>query len=170
MAESDATSETAVAEILLQEYDLPPKDEGYLTLMNENDYAARYGDPPKLINNGRRLLIVLPLHVVVNGNHQVIPIPFIVDTGSPEAFYLGSGARNILREKQVLFDVVNPNRDLDRYYLRGIFYNQEKSLHHPFAEELPEHYERPLTGDIRINILGLKGMKALNVRIDWNLV
>ena len=173
MDKSDATSETAVAEILLQGTDLLSKNDDYLTLMDQHAYLAKYEHSPKVVYNGRRLLIVLPLHVVVNINPLVIPIPFIIDTGAPEFIYLGSGARKRLREMNLLVDLVdkmNPNHQQNYYQLLGVFNNREKSLHRPYAEDVPALYERSLKGDIRINILGLKGMDALGVNIEWTKI
>ena len=169
MTTSDVPTVTTVSNILLQENDLPPKDEGYLTLMRASKYVERYGDPPKVVYNGRRLLIVLPLYIVdAYGIDKVIPIPFIADTGAPHTFYLGTGARDKLREMQVLYDVMDVNSRQNYYRLWGIFYNQKKSSDRPVAVDVPEHYEEELKGDVRINILGLKGMRTLKVNLDWD--
>ena len=168
MATSDVTTITAVSDILLQENDLPPKDEDYLTLMSPNDYVGKYGDLPKVVDNGRRLFIVLPLHVVdAYGINKFIPIPFIVDTGAPETIYLGTGARNILKDNQFLHE---PMALRQCYQLIGIFYNGEEILNRPVAVIVPKHYEDTLFGDVRINFLGKKGMKALKVNIEWTKV
>lgn len=163
MAKPDATSETAVAEILLQGNDLPPEDKNYLTLMSPDEYVERYGDTPEVVDNGRRWLIVLPLHVDVHGIDGVIPIPFIVDTGAPEVIYLGSGARNIFKEMQVLNNAMALDRLEKIYRLRGIVRYRGKSLKNPVAEEVPARFEKILKDDVRINLLGIKGINALEV-------
>ena len=170
MATLEVKTITTVSNILLQENDLPPKDEGYLTLMSPLEYVEKYWDPPKVIDNRRRLLIVLPLRVDVRGIDEVIPIPFIVDTGAPEVIYLGSGARRILREWQVLQDRTGLNWQELSYRLNGVFYNGKEILPDPVVVDVPPHHEYSLPGDVRINILGKKGMEALNVNIEWTKI
>lgn len=169
MGTSDGTSETAVLEILLQENELPPEDKFHLTLMSLNDYRKEYRDPPKLLLKNHRLSIVLPLYVGV----RVIPIPFIVDTGAPGAFYLGTGARNKLEDLNVIKEYTETVHKSDYWELNGVFrYNQEESgkkeSGKTFAINLPKKHEGSLKNDVRANLLGIGGMKILKVDIIWS--
>ena len=122
--------------------------------------------------NGRRTFIVLPFYYVdeVDGIHKVLPIPFIVDSGSIEAIYLGSGAKNKLKKLNCINDRTDKNGRKQYYRLKGTFHNKDKSLDRPVAEDVPDYYEKPLKGDVRINILGAKGMDALDVNIVWSKI
>ena len=172
MATSDATSETAVSEILLHGNDLLPVNDGYLKPMSQNDYERRYGKTPNVMYNRRRIFIVLPFHYKDEKDKipKVIPIPFIVDTGAIEAIYLGKKARNILKQKQIIEDLTNVNSPNNQYRMKGTFYNGEKLLPEPVAEDVPPSYENSLEGDVRINLLGAQGMDALGVNIEWTKI
>ena len=42
-------------------------------------------------------------------NKTVVPIPFIVDTGAPRHFYMGTGAIHALKSMHLFNDVEGPN-------------------------------------------------------------
>ena len=109
----------------------------------------------------RRIAAVLPLHVSGTG---VVPIPFIVDTGTPEVMYLGSGSVAKLKELKLIRDVTG----VHIYRLMGTLFNQEEkvSLDQPLASALPIHFEASIRGDPRINLLGLRGIKLLKVTCE----
>ena len=111
----------------------------------------------------RRIATVLPMHVSGTG---VVPIPFIVDTGTPEVMYLGSGSVAKLKELKLIRDVTG----VHIYRLMGTLFNQEQmaSLDQPLASAHPIHFEEEASvrGDPRINLLGLHGIKLLKVRFD----
>ena len=99
----------AVSEFLIQEYDLPPADQDYFKLISQDEFVGKYGGNPQLLRimgpnqiSLRRIATVLPLHVSDTG---VVPIPFIVDTGTPEVMYLGSGSVAKLRELKLIKDI-----------------------------------------------------------------
>ena len=79
-------------DFLLNELDLPAKNEDYFKVISKKDFIKTFGDSPIIrrysFNLLKRVAIVLPLHI---SDSHVIPIPFIVDTGAPY-MYLGSGA------------------------------------------------------------------------------
>ena len=54
--------------------------------------------------------------------------------------------------------------------MKGTFYNGEKLLPEPVAEDVPPSYENSLEGDVRINLLGAQGMDALGVNIEWTKI
>ena len=110
----------------------------------------------------RRIATVLPLHVSDTG---VVPIPFIVDTGTPEVMYLGSGSVAKLRELKLIKDITG----VLSFRLMGTLFNQKEmvSLDQPFASALPIHFEEAsIRGDPRINLLGLPGIQLLKVRME----
>ena len=157
-------------EFLLQEHDLPPVDQDYFKLISQDEFVGKYGKNPHLLKimgpneiSLRQIATVLPLHVSGTG---VVPIPFIVDTGTPEAMYLGSGSVAKLKELKLIRDVTG----VHIYRLMGTLFNQEQmaSLDQPLASAHPIHFEEEASvrGDPRINLLGLHGIKLLKVRFD----
>ena len=154
-------------EFLLQEHDLPPVDQDYFKLISQDEFVGKYGKNPHLLKimgpneiSLRQIATVLPLHVSGTG---VVPIPFIVDTGTPEVMYLGSGSVAKLKELKLIRDVT---AGVHIYCLMGTLFNQEEmaSLDQPLASALPIHFEEAsVRGDPRINFLGLRGIKLLKV-------
>ena len=159
---------TGGADFSLREYDLPPADQDYFKLISQDEFVRKYGKNPKLLKimgpnkiSLRRIAAVLPLHVSGTG---VVPIPFIVDTGTPEVMCLGSGSVAKLKELKLIRDVTG----VHIYRLMGTLFNQEEkvSLDQPLASALPIHFEASIRGDPRINLLGLRGIKLLKVTCE----
>ena len=116
----------------------------------------KFGESPPLLKvfspnqeSIRRLAIVLPLQI---GSSNVIPIPFIVDTGAPEFMYLGSGAVNELKEVKVVKYITG----IHAFRLLGKLCRGDKSIDQPYASSLPVYFEEAsIRGDHRLNLLGL---------------
>lgn len=155
-----------VSEFLLHEYDLPPADEDYLKIIEKENFIRKFGRGPQLLKvlspnraSLRRLAIVLPLCIKDN---EVIPIPFIVDTGLPEFMCLGSGSVNKLRELEIIKDV----NGMHSFCLMGSLSTGEVTVDQPYASSLPIYFEEAsIRGDPRLNLLGLIGIQHLRVNI-----
>ena len=70
----------------------------------------------------RKIAVVLPLHL--SNGKDVIPIPYIIDTGVPNCMYLGTGAVTRLRDENVIVEVSG----LHAFLLQGKLGRGELSL------------------------------------------
>ena len=149
---------------VLHQWDLPPDDSDYLTVLKEERFLEKYGigkfhkiyltDPKRT----RRLAIVLPLKIAAD---KLIPIPYIVDTGAPGLIYLGSKPLDILN-KMGLVKQVQYNEF--QYLLSGMVTYGKNEITQVFASDLPGAREGlDVRGDVRCNLLGLDA--ALNLGV-----
>ena len=151
---------------LFREFDLPPADPDYLTVMpEEKRFVEKYGDgkwfkihhPEAEIL--RRLAIVLPLKIA---GDKVIPIPYIVDTGAPGLIYLGTKPLDILNGMNLLTHVMHD--DEVKYLVNGVLTFGKKEVTQVFASDVPPPRESIyIRGDIRCNLLGLEGIERLGL-------
>lgn len=154
----------ALDDILLHQWDLPPDDPDYLTVLQEKRFLEKYGIGkfhkiylPEM-NRTRRLAVVLPLKIA---DGKVIPIPYIVDTGAPGLIYLGSKPLDILSKmglvKQVQYSEF-------QYLLSGVLTYGNNEITQVFASDIPGIHEAiDVRGDVRCNLLGLDA--ALNLGV-----
>ena len=147
-------------DILLHQWDLPPDDSDYLTVLKEERFIEKYGIGKfhKIHLPTRRLAIVLPLKIAAD---KLIPIPYIVDTGAPGVIYLGSKSLDIL-SKMGLVKQVQYNEF--QYLLSGMVTYGKNEITQVFASDLPGAHEGlDVRGDVRCNLLGLDA--ALNLGV-----
>uniref|UniRef100_A0A1X7V2R0 Peptidase A2 domain-containing protein n=1 Tax=Amphimedon queenslandica TaxID=400682 RepID=A0A1X7V2R0_AMPQE len=163
-------------EFLLQDEDLPPKHDGYLTLMSWSQFQKEFdeteGGPKvtKVMLGGkiRRVTTVLPMQI---SDGRVIPIPFIIDSGAPGLMYLGTGSLGRLKELNLINNKARTDVYQNTFHLMGTFYNEARSafLAQPNVSEFPsEHEGASVKGDIRLNLIGLQGMAILKIDVTWD--
>ena len=152
-------SRKSAPKILLQEWDLPPKNPDYLTEITENKFKTDFGEIIKLIKNENsmswRWVTVLPLYTE---RGSVLPLPVIIDTGAPRMLYMGTTAYFKLESLRCVG--YQPTRAWDRFL--GKVYWKGKSLKRPMIERLPEAYEMNRS-DIRTNLVGLMVLEELSM-------
>ena len=156
-------SETVVhpPEFLLRDIDLPKVDPDYFKVISKVRFFQKFGKCSPLQKVFLpQIAVVLPLHL--SNGEDIIPIPFIVDTGAPNCMYLGTGAVTRLRDENAIVEV----SDLHAYVLKGKLCRGEQFIENPPASLLPLHYEElSIRGDPRLNLLGLSGIEFLKVSI-----
>lgn len=160
---------SSLGDTLLHKSDLPPKDPDYLRVMDQEHFRKKFGvvkrifiydTIPKLDKNKRRIprryAAVLPLEVKELG---VIPIPFIMDTGAPGALYLGSKPLDILRQLNILREVITHEYP---YLLKdAALCHGDTRLEPVLACSVPHTHESEeggTLGDICCNILGAEAL------------
>ena len=150
--------------LLLLDADVPPRHPDYLRRISKAKYDAQFSkkvikiyEPQEKSSKGitrpslRRYAIILPLTV---GPSQVIPIPFILDTGAPEFIYLCTSAMLALTEVGALTQTTQRGYN---YQLNGSLQCPgDIELYNPMANALPCTYEKTNPHDIRLNLLGIK--------------
>jgi len=155
--------DTGKSDVLLGSADLAKVHHAHLTEVSKEHFAKEFGNSPVkgIRPEGdhyfRRLAVTLPLEIS-SGN--VIPIPFILDTRAPSIMNLGVGAMKKLREKGLIYEDATIR-------LLGKLLWREKSIDKPVVNTLPHYYEGSMEGDVRLNLLGLKGMGKLQIVWDW---
>ena len=162
--------------ILLHVGDFPPLESDYLTLVTKKHFLDKYGigkvntifsRSPNLTLM-RRLTVILLLETSVNS--YVVPIPFIVDTGSPGLIYLGSKPLEKLYELDLIKGEL-PESSF-HYRLDGKLTYGENEIEDVFATEVPPYFEQVnsgVRGDICCNILGLHASLSLGlIKISEN--
>ena len=145
--------------ILLREADLLPSHDDYLKKINKNDFQPSRVIPVMEGDMWRRLAIVLPVEV---NRKTVIPIPFICDTGDPFFMHLGTGAYTELQRLGMIKDVEQTQKYAS-YKLRGTIYYGDVRIKDPPSYHLGDDYEKGMKGDIRLNLIGLAGMRQLGI-------
>lgn len=159
-----------LSDILLHKSDLPPKDPDYLRLVEPEYFRNKYGEAkrifiydasPKLdaqtkLRIPRRHAAVLPLEV---RNFGVIPIPFILDAGAPGSLYLGSKPLQLLRDMNVIKEVISSEYP---YLLKdATLRHGEMKLEPVFACAVPyphESEEGGTLGHVCCNLLGAEAL------------
>ena len=76
----------------------------------------------------RQLAIVLPLQV---SDNNIVPIPFILNTGATGSLYLGTEALRSLKKAQLIKDCINGRWP---YHLLGTLSRGEKLIRDPFVD------------------------------------
>lgn len=151
-----------MSEVLLHKQDLLPGHPQYLTEVNKKALKV----PPKHLrpcpimigDELHRIGIVLLLESPEN-DMMVIPIPFICDTGAPGLLYLGSGSRSALTK----LGRIRRDRERNIYHIRGKLLYNNNALNNPEKKKLDERFENHLQNDVRVNLLGLEGMRKLQI-------
>ena len=160
------------AELLLRDVDLPRKDPDFFRVVSKSAFAKRfsmelieiqevtgkyYAEEESL----RRYAIVLPLQT--GSRDDVIPIPFILDTGAPDFMYF---CRTAVKKLAALNSIKEVTTGRFSHQVIGrLLGPRERFLDHPFACSLPTEYETFEPHDPRLNLLGIKGMVQLGIRL-----
>ena len=146
---------------LLQEIDLFPSNKHFLKKCTIEEFRKQFGMPPKVITNhcGNnntpfRLNVVLPLHTPED-HGTVVPIPFIIDTGAPYDFHLGTGAIKALHKMRLMKEVEGLRSEVGR--LMGSLCYKDRETVRPIVNKMPIYFELAggIQGDVRVNIIGL---------------
>ncbi len=91
---------------------------------------------------------------------NIIPIPFIIDTGAPHFAYLGNGAVMRLRDEMAIVETVGSHP----FRLQGRLCRGNLCVENPPASLLPLQYEGlAVRGDPRLNLLGLPALELLKI-------
>ena len=151
-------------EFLLQEIDLPKPDPDFLRVVSKQHFIKKFGEKQPLLKvyspvekSLRRVVMIFPLHVKED---NIIPIPFIIDTGAPHFAYLGTGAVLMLRDAMAIVENVGSHP----FRLQGRLCRGNLCIQNPPVSLLPLHYEElAVRGDPRLNLLGLPALELLNV-------
>ena len=155
-------------ELLLRDVDLPYKDPNFFRSIAKTAFFERF--PIKLIeipeiglpgNNVeiRRCAVILPLET--GCKDYVIPIPFILDTGAPDYLYLCWTAVKELVPLNCIEQITASYQLIGRLLGTG-----QNFIDHPLVSSLPTYYKVNEPDDPRLNILGIKGMMQLGMRIS----
>ena len=152
-------------DIILQEHDLLPTNDLYITKMSKEDFDDKFGEKILIVRGYeggplRRLGIVLPF---INNKKvkNIVPIPFIIDTGSPTPIYLGEAAFDFFEDNDLILDV--HSRDVTMV-LNGSFVTMESELNMPKVERTPRNIlHKSIRQDPRCNLLGLPGILELGI-------
>ena len=99
---------------------------------------------------------MLPLQV---SDNNIVPIPFVLNTGATGSLYLGTETLRSLKKAQLIKDASGlwP-------HLLGTFSRGEKLMKDPFFDTLPINYEEPsIRGDVCLNVLGLLAIDILGI-------
>lgn len=155
--EETSEERSSSPDLLLLPSELPPQNENYFKKISSNVFIQSFSNKP-LFRITTRLHVTIPLQISPN---EFVPIPFIVDTGSPGFMHLGSGAENMLRGLNVIQGEGNHVR------LQGKCCGFGKSYNNPTVHILSEHQLNQrgdlVKDDCRLNLLGLDGIEKLNV-------
>ena len=153
-------------DLLLNGLDLPASDRLYFTEMSDREFNERYSNREiQFLEHSYRSVAVLRLQLE---NNNVIPIPFIVDTGSPGFLYFGLGARKRLNNLGILRqNRYNPNarhQQGNMEALTGTLLHADYSYRNPIVSELPKHWlenQEEIWNRPQANILGIQAMAHL---------
>ena len=160
------------AELFLRDVDLPRKDPDFFRVISKSVFANRFSSELIEIQEVsgkyteqeslRRYAIVLPLQTG-KAENEVIPIPFILDTGAPDYMYF---CRSAVKRLVGLSSIKQVTASRYSYQVIGRLLGPGgKFLDHPFACSLPHDYEIFEPHDPRLNLLGIKGMVQLGIRL-----
>lgn len=157
-------------DILLHEFDLPAASEDYFKLLSKEQFLDKFGIAKKMkiydpiprhdrLGNkiARKRAIVLPIRLKVGVQ---IAVPFIVDTGAPSSVYLGTKALSLLKDLDVLEEIVG----MYPYMVNGSLYYGEKEFHPILINPVPSPHELASAGTLGhpcCNILGLEAVELL---------
>ncbi len=154
--------------LLLRDIDLLHKDPRFFRTITKDSFFERFSVKLIRINQVgsdqvRRLGIVLPL--LTGYKDDVIPIPFVLDTGAPDYVYLCKTAMKKLSD----LDSIEGITGLYSYRLIGRLLGAgERYIENPFVSLLPYQFERYEPDDSRLNLLGLNGAIELGMNnLSW---
>ena len=155
-------------DLLLKENDLPSNRPEYFQFVSKEDYYRNFSvdEMIKIYEKGARntgddddycrikqYAMVMPL---VSGL-QMIPIPFIIDTGAPYFIYLCTLAIHQLH----VLNVIEEGHGLYPYQLIGnLLGPSDRKLENPQVDFLPLQYKNHTPNDLRLNLLGIKAIHA----------
>ena len=159
-----------MTDIMLQQGDLPYDHVSYFTIMDVPTFKNEFGEIGTFHgipdgSNLRRIIITLPLQIEDN---NVIPIPFIVDTGAPSMLVLGLAARDKLREMKVLKELHDSKTAIVSYNLNGrLLAKGGCYIDDPTVDDLPSAWaSNEIWKDERANLLGLKALCVMNATLS----
>ena len=157
------------ADILLHESDLPDANEEYFKLLSNEHFREKFGIAkkmkiydviPRYDTNGNKIArtraIVLPIKVKAG----VIAVPFIVDTGAPSSVYLGTKARSLLKDLNVLEEIAGY---VYSYMVNGSLCYGERELHPLLINPVPSPHESESSGTLGHPCCNILGMEA----VEW---
>jgi hypothetical protein len=152
------------SEFHLQEIDLPKPDPDFLRVVSKQHFTKKFGEKQPLlkiyspvVKSIRRVVMTLPLHVK---GDNIIPIPFIIDTGAPHFAYFGTGAVMRLRDAMAIVETVGSHP----FRLQGRLCRGNLCVENPPVSSLPLQYEEvAVRGDPRLNLLGLPALELLKI-------
>lgn len=155
---------TVRPEILLCRSNLHPKEWIHVQVMNKEKFLDLYKLewPLFVVKDGisgtlLRLLTIVPFMIKED---EILPFPFVVNTGAPGTMYLGRKMKKTLEELNVLYEVAS---FYGPYGIRGTFTWKERTLADPVVNLLPNNHEIDGEDDIRVNILGLEAIGQLGL-------
>ena len=155
---------TVRSEILVCRSYLHPKDWIHVQVMNKEEFLDLYkSEWPLFVVKDRvsgimlRLLSIVPFMIKED---EILPFPFVVDTGASGTMYLGRKMKKTLEELNVLHEVASFQGP---YGVHGTFTWKERTLANPVVNLLPSHHEIDGEDDIRVNILGLEAIAQLGL-------
>lgn len=174
-----------IADILITGVDLPFDDDLYLTKISKQKFREHFGETDEtlscLVLGGSllRIYITLPLEI---DDENVIPLPFIVDTGAPGHLFLGHGAKSALQRKGIsVTERYNARKASYIKCLNGRLFYGNKYTNNPTVNDLPSNWTRAqdenqeqgvrindIWEDVRANILGLDMLCELNIILNPN--
>ena len=139
--------DTWTTELLLRDVDLPRKDPDFFRTITKAAFFKRFSI--KLIEISevpanateeeglRRYAVILPLQT--GYKDDVIPLPFILDTGAPDYMYL---CRAAVKRLVALNSIKEITTSRFSYQVIGRLLGAgKKFIDHPFASSLPVYYE-----------------------------
>ena len=152
-------------EILLCRSDLLPNDLVHNYVMSKEKFLELYKTECPLyvvkdhltgLKTLLKLLAVIPFEIKTG---ELLPIPFVVDTGAPGTMYLGRKLRKTLDELNVFQEVAS---FLGPYKVCGTFTWKNLTLTDPVVNLLPRVHEID-DDDFRANLLGLDAIAKLKL-------
>ena len=155
---------SAGMEVLLSRNTLHPEEWLHVEIMTKEKFLELYKfEWPLFVVKDEmtkvrlRLLTVVPFMIKED---EILPFPFVVDTGAPGTMYLGRKMRRMLEEMNVMHEVASFSGP---YRLRGTFTWKDKTLVNPVVNILPSQHEIDGQDDIRVNVLGLEATAELGI-------
>ena len=155
-------------DLLLTGIDLASKHPGYFWYVSKEEYDKNFSkdvirihdtEPEDQIQGDdnsfyvRRYATVLPLVVGI----QMIPVPFILDTGAPAYMYLCTTA---IRHLDTLGIIKKVSGRYPYRLMVDLLGPNDKKIVRPPVDAIPLQYELHEAGDSRVNLLGVKAIEV----------
>ena len=102
---------------------------------------------------------MLPLRV----QGGLVPVPFIVDTGAPSTVYLGAKLVKLLKEMNVLEDILGTEHQYN-IMVKGALCHREEEINLLYVCVVPPPHESEVIGTLGhawCNILGMEAIELL---------